>query len=112
MKIEKTHYTSILDDFNAKISRHRNGERRVGRFGVGDRNDRAKTLVNFLEKEHLYCMDTFFEKKENRQWTWQSPDGRTRNQIDYVISDNRGVIQNVIVINQLAMSSDHRMVRA
>ena len=33
--------------------------------------------------------NTFFEQKETSRYTWTSPDGKTRNQIDYILVNNR-----------------------
>lgn len=57
-------------------------------------------------------MNSFFHKKPHRRWTWKSPDGRTKNEIDYFITDKRYIFRDVTVLNKFAKSSDHRMVRA
>ena len=57
-------------------------------------------------------MNTFFKKCPSSKWTWQSPDGRTRNEIDYILSDRRGNIRDVQVATNLKFHIDHRMVRA
>lgn len=43
------HYATIIGDFNARIGALRNNETSVGNFGLGLRNRRGQTLVNFLE---------------------------------------------------------------
>ncbi len=51
--------------------------------------------------------------KERRQiWTWECPDGKIRNQIDYILSSQRGIIQDCEVFTRVDIGSDHRMVRA
>ena len=32
-------------------------------------------------------MNTQFQKKAGRRWTWRSPDGNTKNEIDYIMTD-------------------------
>ena len=86
------------------------GERSIGNFGIGSRNSRGDTLVGFAERNNLRFMNTFFCKRRNRKWTWKSPDGKTKNEIDFILSDNPGIVQDVEVLGKIR-SSDHRMVR-
>lgn len=57
-------------------------------------------------------MNMFFDKKPNRKWTWRSPDGRTKNEIDFILTPHKYQVQDISVINQLPYNSDHRLVRA
>ena len=54
-------------------------------------------------------MNTLFQKKIERRWTWRSPDGKTKNEIDYIMIDNPNMITDVRVINRINIGSDHRM---
>lgn len=56
-------------------------------------------------------MNTFFKKNPNRKWTWISPDGRTRNEIDFILANRNYIIQDVNVLNKFHTGSDHRLVR-
>lgn len=56
-------------------------------------------------------MNTFFQKNEKRKWTWRSPYGKTKNEINFIFSKHKHLIQNVDVINQFTTGSDHRMIR-
>ncbi|XP_047533375.1 uncharacterized protein LOC125068313 [Vanessa atalanta] len=68
-------------------------------------------LVNFLEAQGLFLMNSFFEKKPQRKWTWRSPNNVTRNEIDFIISNKRHIFRDVSVINRFNTGSDHRLVR-
>lgn len=112
IKENATTHTILGGDFNAKIGRGAEPtEIHIGQFGLGTRNERGKMLANFLERERLYLMNTFFQKKEKRKWTWRSPDGQTKNEIDFIISRHKHIIQDVDVVNQFNTGSDHRLVR-
>lgn len=112
-KLEKAYYTVITGDFNAKIGRKKDGDtEHTGNFGLGERNSRGEMLLNFLRNENLYCLNTFFEKSEQRRWTWRSPDYTVKNEIDYVISNNKQICKDVSVLNRFNTGSDHRLVRA
>ena len=62
-----TQYSVIMGDFNAKVGQKQVGERAVGSYGIGTRNSRGDTLVNFAEKNKLRVMNTFFNKRKNRK---------------------------------------------
>ena len=58
-------------------------------------------------------MNTQFQKKAGRRWTWRSPDGNTiltKNEIDYIMTDKPSTATDVTVINRVNIGSDHRMV--
>ena len=55
-------------------------------------------------------MNTQFQKKAGRRWTRRSPDGHTRNEIDYILTDKPSMVTDVTVINRIDIGSDHRMV--
>ncbi|XP_072943439.1 uncharacterized protein [Epargyreus clarus] len=107
----KSYFTVVMGDFNAKLGVQYGDESRVGPFGFGHRNHRGHFLANFLEKEGFYMMNSFFKKKPQRKWTWMSPDGTTKNEIDFILADKRHIFNDVSVINRLKTGSDHRMVR-
>ena len=54
-------------------------------------------------------MNTLFQKKIERRWIWRSPDGKTKNEIEYIMTDNPNMITDVRVINRINIGSDHRM---
>lgn len=87
-------------------------EKYIGRFCLGCRNSRGQTLVDFLEKNNLNAMNTFFEKRSSSKWTWASADGHTKNEVDYVIALQRCIVTDVSVVNRFKTGCDHRMVRA
>ena len=55
-------------------------------------------------------MNTQFQKKAGRKWTWRSPDGNTKNEIDYIMTDKPSMVTDVTVLNRVNIGSDHRMV--
>lgn len=108
-----TQFTILCGDFNAKIGMKENDtETALGKFGSEGRNDRGETLLGYLLQNNLYDMNSFFQKKPKRRWTWESPDGRTKNEIDLIITDKRHIVRDVTVLNRMTTGSDHRMVRA
>ena len=108
---KQTHYTIVMRDFNAKVGGQTNtSERATGCFGLGQRNERGDTLVEWATSNNFKIMNTQFQKKAGRRWTWRSPDGNTKNEIDYIMSDKPSMVTDVTVINRVNIGSDHRMV--
>ena len=112
MKRNKTQFTFVIGDFNAKVGQKRSGETAVGNFGIGNRNDRGDLLVEFAERNQLKIMNTFFQKKANRKWTWKGPNGITKNEIDFILTNRSDIVKDVTVLNKVNVGSDHRMVRS
>lgn len=97
----------IMGDFNAKIGEGSNMEG-MGKFGLGKRNSRGDRLQEFIQSNKLYIMNTFFKKSDDRKWTWESPNGITRNEIDFIISKRKNVITDVDIVDEINIGSDHR----
>ena len=77
---------------------------------MGQRNERGDTLVEWATSKNLKIMNTQFQKKAGRRWTWRSPDGNTKNEIDYIITVKPSMVTDVTVLNRINTGSDHRMV--
>ncbi|XP_072041070.1 uncharacterized protein [Amphiura filiformis] len=69
-------------------------------------------MIEFAAQHSLVITNTCFKKNVNRYWTWESPNGHTKNQIDFILSTQRGIVKNCEVITRVDIASDHRMVRA
>ena len=50
------------------------------------------------------------QKKAGRRWTWKSPNGVTKADIYYILTNRSGIITDVTVISQVSIGSDHRVV--
>ena len=68
-------------------------------------------IAEFAERHKFKIMNTFFKKRPNRRWTWISPNGATKNEIDYNMTDRPDIFLDVSVINRLNTGNDHRMIR-
>ena len=73
-----------MGDFNAKVGRDwRTWRGALGKQGYGEENARGERLLSFCLNNNLQIMNTVFQqRKANRKWTWESPDGKTKNMID------------------------------
>ena len=100
-----------MRDFNAKVGGQTNtSERATECFGLGQRNERVDTLVEWATSTNVKIMNTQFQKKAGRRWTWRSPDRHTINEIDYIMTDKPSMVTDVTVVKRVNIRSDHSMV--
>nr|XP_027217645.1 craniofacial development protein 2-like [Penaeus vannamei] len=79
----------VLGDFNGRVS-NRKEDNICGQFGLGDaRTDNGERIVEFCRRNKLLVANTWFQQKEKTRHTWTSPDGQTKNQIDYILVSAR-----------------------
>ncbi len=79
----------IMGDINAKIGVGADKEHGIGKFGLGDRNEKGDRLAEFCCANNLTIMNTCFDHHKRNLYTWKSPGDRYRNQIDYIIMKRR-----------------------
>ena len=78
----------IIGDWNAKVgSQETPGV--TGKFGLGIWNEAGQRLIKFCQENALVIANTLFQQHKRRLYTWTSPDGQHRNQIDYVLCSQR-----------------------
>ena len=78
----------IIGDWNAKVgSQETPGV--TGKFGLGVQNEAGQRLTEFCQKNALVIANTLFQQHKRRLYTWTSPDGQHRNQIDYILCSQR-----------------------
>ncbi|XP_072931484.1 uncharacterized protein [Epargyreus clarus] len=107
----KTDFAVVMGGFNARLGTRNGDELKMGPFGVGQRDHRGHLLANFLEREDFFMMNSFYTKKAQRKWTWISPDGTVKNEIEFILADKRHIFNDVSVTNRVKTGSDHRMGR-
>ena len=78
----------IIGDWNAKVgSRVTPGV--TGKFGLGVQNEVGQKLIEFCQENTLFIANTLFQQHKRRLYTWPSPDGQHRNQINYILCSQR-----------------------
>ncbi|CAM4842093.1 unnamed protein product [Rotaria magnacalcarata] len=77
-----------MGDWNAKV-----GSKPItgitGNFGLGDRNEAGDRLLEFCHNNSLFITNTCFQQPKRRLYTWTSPNGQYKNQIDYILCSQR-----------------------
>ena len=79
----------IIGDWNAKV-----GSQEIPgvtcEFGLGVQNEAGQGLIEFCQKNALIIANTLFQQHKRRLYTWTSPDGHQRNQVDYILCSKDG----------------------
>ena len=78
----------IIGDWNAKV-----GSQEIpgvtGKFDLGVQNEAGQRLTEFCQENALVIANTLFQQHKRRLYTWTSPDGQYRNQIDCILCSQR-----------------------
>lgn len=116
-ELEKAHTLTnnkliVIGDFNAKIGYPKKEENIImGKYGYGKRNKQGERLIEYALEYKLSITNTFFKKKPSKKWTWQSPDEKVKNEIDFILTNMPKLVTDCEVINNIEFPSDHRLVR-
>ena len=52
-------------------------------------NEAGQRLIEFCQEKALVIANTLFQQHKRRLYTWTSPDGQHRNQVDYILCSQR-----------------------
>ena len=101
----------IMRDFNSKVGKGRI-DNIVGPYGLGEISERGEKLVEWCKQHELVVTNTWFANHPRRRWTWTSPGDRVRNQIDYILVQQRfrNSIQYSEAMTSAYCNSDHNPV--
>ena len=103
----------IIGDWNAKV-----GSQEIpgvtGKFGLGVQNEAGQRLKEFCQENALVIANTLFQQHKRRLYTWTSPDGQYRNQIDNIFCSRRwrSCIQSAKTRLGADSGSDHELLIA
>ena len=100
----------IIGDWNAKV-----GSQEIpgvtSKFDLGVQNEAGQRLIEFCQENTLVIANTLFQQHKRRLYTWTSPGGQHRNQIDYILCSQRwrSSIQSAKTRPRADCSSDHEL---
>ena len=86
----------------------------TGKFGLGEHNEAEQRLIEICRENALVIENTLFQQYKRRLYTWTSPDGQYRNQIDYILCSQRwrSSIQSTETRTGADCGSDHELLIA
>ena len=103
----------IIRDWIAKV-----GRQEIlgitGKFGLGVQNEAGQRLIEFCQESTLVIENILFQQHKRRLYTWTSPGGQHRNQIDYILCNQRWTssIQSAKTRPGADRGSDHELLIA
>ena len=103
----------IMGDWNAQI-----GDKAVegisGTHGLGDRNEAGERMIEFCEENQLIVTNTWYKQPRRRLYTWTTPDGLHRNQIDYIMIQKRwrSMVKSAKTMPGADCGTDHELLVA
>ena len=103
----------IIGDWNAKV-----GTQEIpgvtGKFGLGVQKEAGQRLIEFYKENALVITNTLFQQHKRRLYTWTSPDGQHRNQIDFILCSRRWRSSRQLAKTRLGADcgSDHELLNA
>jgi hypothetical protein len=102
----------VAGDFNAKVGANTLDSEVCGQYGLGELNGAGERLLNFCYDNNMYITNTAFQHHARRRYTWQSPGGRHKNQIDYILIERRWLrcVTNARAYPGIDCGSDHNLV--
>ena len=111
--LELTHQKDVLffiGDWNAKVGSQEKPEV-TGKFGLEVQNEARQRLTEFSQENALVIANTLFQQHKRRLYTWTSPEGQHRNQIDYILCSQRwrSSIQSAKTRPGADCGSDHEL---
>ena len=78
----------IIGDWNGKVSSQETPGV-TGNFGLGVQNEAGQRLIEFCQENTLVIAHTLFQQHKRRLYTWTSPHGQHKNQIDNILCSQR-----------------------
>ena len=105
----------ILGDFNAKVGFKNELRGTVGKHSLHEEsNDNGGRLTGFALSRGMFVSSTNFSHLQVHKATWVSPDHRTSNQIDHILTDARhaSCVLDVRSYRGANIDSDHYLVKA
>ena len=103
----------IIGDWKAKVgSQETLGV--TGKFVLGIQNEAGQRLIEFCQENALIIANTLFQQHKRGLYTWTSPDGQHRNQIDCILCNQRwrSSMQSAKTRPGADCDSDHKLLIA
>ena len=103
----------VQGDWNAKVGKDTTWNRCVGRFGIGNINERGQILLEFAERHKLVIANTLHPHENSIITTWHSPNGLVHNKIYYILTPRRfksSIIRSSTITPSADINNDHDLI--
>ena len=99
----------VMGDANSKVGKSNITTENYGRYGLGECNERGEILIDFCKTNNLSILNTLLSHHPRRLYTWTSPDGKTKNQIDFIMISQKwkSSVKNTKTLPGADCNSDH-----
>jgi exonuclease III len=87
----------VCGDFNARINVTYNETKLVGRFAYTGKNRNSEPFVDFVQRESLFVMNSFFRVSVDRKTTWRHASSRRSYCIDHILASHKSMVHMVRV---------------
>ncbi|XP_065564268.1 craniofacial development protein 2-like [Artemia franciscana] len=114
-KAHRHDIVTLCGDFNAKVGSDASYAPAIfGKHGLGELNYNGVYLIEFCATHELIVGASWFPHKQIRKYTWNLPDGVTRNEIDHILiaKHRRRCLEDVRTFRCANYYSDHQLVVA
>ncbi|KAK2702390.1 hypothetical protein QYM36_018999 [Artemia franciscana] len=104
---------TLCGDFNDKVGSDNSYTPSIlGKHGLGKINDNGVRFIDFCATHELIVGTSWFTHKQIHKYTWNSPDGVTRNEIDHILiaKHMRRCIEDVWTFRGVNGYSNHQLV--
>ena len=100
-----------MGDFNEKLGKGPTTTKLIGPYGLRERNERGDRLEEFVIENDLAVTNTLFQQPKRRFYTWTTPNGEHRNQIDFILMKQkwRTSVKKAEMLPGANCGTDHEM---
>ena len=81
-----------------------------GTFWLELGKETGDTLLEWATSRKYKIMNIMFRNKTRRRWTWKSPNGVTKTDIYYILTNRSDTVTDVTIINQVNTGSEEKLV--
>ena len=104
----------IMRDANSKVGKSSITTENYGIYGLGECNEGGESSIDFCKTNSLSILNTLFSHHSRRLYTWKSPDGKARSQIEFIMISQKcqSSVKNTKTLPGADCNSDHQLLVA
>lgn len=87
----------------------------IGHFGIGERNNQSRSILDFSSRNGQKMMNTCFKHRESHKYNWYGCDRALcdydrKAMADLFLTKNARTVTHVKAVQSVALDSDHWLV--